>query len=75
MRRFISQAQSKYLVSIEVLNHEKTLFMLSKWPWRFGIRKIAKKSKFPKDCFEPVGIGGWPSISSYIIVHERVETN
>jgi hypothetical protein len=31
--------------------------------------KIAKNSKLPKlpkNCFEPVGKGGWPPISTYI---------
>jgi hypothetical protein len=28
--------------------------------------KTAKNSKFPKKCFEPVGIGGWPLISIWI---------
>jgi hypothetical protein len=29
-------------------------------------RKIAKNSIFPEHCFEPVGIGGWPPISTWI---------
>jgi hypothetical protein len=27
-------------------------------------KKTAKNSKLPKNCFEPVGKGGWPPISS-----------
>jgi hypothetical protein len=33
--------------------------------------KTAKNSKLPKlseNCFEPVGKGGWPSISTWIII-------
>jgi hypothetical protein len=34
--------------------------------------KPAKNSKLPKlpeNCFEPVGKGGWPPISTWIILH------
>ena len=51
------------LAIIEVLNPEKTSFRPSKWPRKFRNQKIAKNSKFPEDCFEPVGIDGWPPIS------------
>jgi hypothetical protein len=51
---------------IEVPNHEKISFRPSKWPQKFRNRKTAKNSKFPTKCFEPVGIGGWPSISFWI---------
>jgi hypothetical protein len=36
----------------------------------FKTRKTAKNSKLPKlpeNCFEPVGKGGWPPISTWII--------
>jgi hypothetical protein len=39
-------------------------FRPSKWPWKFRTQKTAKNSKFPKNYFEPVGIGGWPPRSS-----------
>jgi hypothetical protein len=51
------------LAIIEEINPEKPSFRPSKWPWK----KIAKNSKFPKlpeNCFEPVGKGGWPPIST-----------
>jgi hypothetical protein len=60
-------AQSNPLAIIEVLDPEKTSFRPSKWPWKFRNRKTAKNSKLPEDCFEPVGIGGWPPISTWII--------
>jgi hypothetical protein len=44
----------------------KTSFRASKWPQKL---KIAKNSKLPKlleNCFEPVGKGGWPPISTWI---------
>jgi hypothetical protein len=28
--------------------------------------KNSKLSKFPENCFEPVGKGGWPPISTWI---------
>jgi hypothetical protein len=33
---------------------------------KFRNQKTAKNSKLPEDCFEPVGIGGWPPISTWI---------
>jgi hypothetical protein len=35
-------------------------------PESLGSEKTAKHSKLPKNCFEIVGIGGWPQISTYI---------
>jgi hypothetical protein len=35
-------------------------------PRSLGPQKTAKNSKLPKNCFEPVGIGGWPPISTWI---------
>jgi hypothetical protein len=31
-----------------------------------GTEKNVKNIKLPKNCFDPVGQGGWPSISSWI---------
>jgi hypothetical protein len=59
-------AQSKALAKIEVHDHEKMSFRPSKWPRKFKTRKTAKNSKLPTNCFEPVGIGGWPLISTWI---------
>jgi hypothetical protein len=33
-------------------------------PESLGTEKTAKNSKLPTNCFEPVGIGGWPPIST-----------
>jgi hypothetical protein len=44
----------------------KTSFTDSKWLRKL---KTAKNSKLPKlleNCFEPVGKGGWPPISTWI---------
>jgi hypothetical protein len=45
---------------------KKPSFRPSKWPQKFRNRKTAKNSKLPENCFEPVGIGGWPPISTWI---------
>ena len=60
MRIYFWGAQSKPLSIIEVPNIEKYLFGPSKWPGKLRNRKDAKHSKFPMNCFELVGIGGWP---------------
>jgi hypothetical protein len=64
MRRLISQDQSNLLAIFEVLSHEKALFSPSKWPRKFRTRKML--SKFPTNCFDPVGIGDWPLIPTWI---------
>jgi hypothetical protein len=51
---------------IENLNLEKPSFGSSKWPRKLKTTKNSKLPKFPKNCFEPVGKGGWPSISTWI---------
>jgi hypothetical protein len=51
---------------IEMLDHEKVSFRPLKWPWKFRTQKTAKNSKFPKNYFEPVIIGGFPPISTWI---------
>jgi hypothetical protein len=51
---------------IKKLNPKKYSFRPSKWPSKL---KTAKNSKFPKlieNCFELVGKGGWPPISTWI---------
>jgi hypothetical protein len=64
MMSFIFRAHSK-LALVEVLNLEKKLFRPSKWPQKFrNQKKTVKNSKLPTNCFEPVGIGGWPLIST-----------
>jgi hypothetical protein len=48
---------------------KKASFMASKRLWKFKTQKTAKNSKlpkFPENCFEPTGKGGWPSISTWI---------
>jgi hypothetical protein len=67
MRILIFGVQSDPLDIIEVLYHEKHSFRPLKWPKNFRNRKTAKNSKFLEDCFELVGIGGRPLISTWII--------
>ena len=57
---------------IDNLDLEKPSFRPSKWPRKFRNKKIAKNSKLLEDCFEPVGIGGWPLISTWIIITEPI---
>jgi hypothetical protein len=52
---------------IENLDLEKPSFGPSKWPRKLKTAKNSKLSKLPKNCFEPVGKGGWPPISTWII--------
>jgi hypothetical protein len=59
-------AQLELIAIIEVLDPKKNSFRPSKWPRKFRNRKTAKNSKLPEDCFGPVGIGGWPPISTWI---------
>jgi hypothetical protein len=49
---------------IEVLDPGKNSFRPSKWPQKFKNQNIAKNSKILEDCFETVGIGEWPLIST-----------
>jgi hypothetical protein len=58
---------SNILLSItENLYPEKPSFRPSKWPWKLKIAKNSKLSKLSENCFEPVGKGGWPQISTWI---------
>jgi hypothetical protein len=52
---------------IENLNLEKPSFGPSKWPQKLKPAKNSKLPKLPESCFEPVGKGGWPLISTWII--------
>jgi hypothetical protein len=51
---------------IEKLNPQKPLFRPSKWPRKLKTAKNSKLPKLPENCFEPVGKGGWPPISTWI---------
>jgi hypothetical protein len=55
------------LTIIENLYLEKPSFRPSKWPWKLKPAKNSKLSKLPESYFEPVGKGGWPPISTWII--------
>jgi hypothetical protein len=44
----------------------KTSFRASKWPRKLKTAKNSKLPKLPENCFEPVGKGGWPPISTWI---------
>jgi hypothetical protein len=59
-------AQSEPLVIIENLDPEKPSFRPSKWPRKLKTAKNSKLPKLPENCFEPVGKGGWPPISTWI---------
>jgi hypothetical protein len=49
---------------------KKPSFRPSKWPWKLKTAKNSKLPKLPKNCFERVGKGGWPPISTWIIITE-----
>jgi hypothetical protein len=49
---------------IEKLYPEKPSFRPSKWPRKLKTAKNSKLPKLSENCFEPVGKGGWPPISS-----------
>jgi hypothetical protein len=51
---------------IENLYLEKTSFGPSKWPQKLKPAKNSKLPKWPENCFEPFGKGGWPPISTWI---------
>jgi hypothetical protein len=51
---------------IENLFSRKTSFRASKWPRKLKTAKNNKLPKLPENCFELVGKGGWPSISTWI---------
>jgi hypothetical protein len=45
---------------------EKPSFGPSKWPRKLKPAKNSKLPKWPENCFEPFGKGGWPPISTWI---------
>jgi hypothetical protein len=51
---------------IENLDIEKPSFRPSKWPRKLKPAKNSKLSKLLESCFELVGKGGWPPISTWI---------
>jgi hypothetical protein len=51
---------------IENLDLKKPSFRPSKWPRKLKPAKNSKLPKLPENCFEPVGKGGWPPISTWI---------
>jgi hypothetical protein len=51
---------------IENLDIEKPSFGPSKWPQKLKTAKNSKLPNLPENCFEPVGKGGWPPISTWI---------
>jgi hypothetical protein len=69
LRRFILGAQSEPLAIIEKLDPEKPSFRPSKWPQKLKTAKNSKLPKLPENCFERVGKGGWPPISTWIRTH------
>jgi hypothetical protein len=65
LRRFILGAQLKTSNIIENPDPEKPSFRPSKWPQKLKIAKNSKLPKFPENNFDPIGKGGWPSISTW----------
>jgi hypothetical protein len=51
---------------IENLDLKKPSFRPSKWPRKLKPAKNSKLPKWPENCFEPFGKGGWPPISTWI---------
>jgi hypothetical protein len=60
-------AQSKPLVIIEKIDPKKPSFRPSKWAQKLKNAKNLKLPKLLENCFEPVGKGGWPHISTWIM--------
>jgi hypothetical protein len=48
-------------------------FRPSNWPPKLKTAKNSKLPKLPENCFEPVGEGGWPPISTWISKEIHVE--
>jgi len=70
-KRFVGPDGGSWYVNFHVAPRfpKKRLLRASKWLRKFRTRKIAKSSKLLKlleSCFEPVGKGGWPPISTWI---------
>jgi hypothetical protein len=59
-------AQLEPLAIIENIYLEKASFRPSKWPQNLKTDKNGKFSKLLEKCFEQVGKGGWPLISTWI---------
>jgi hypothetical protein len=53
---------------IENLDFKKPSFRPSKWPRKLKPAKNSKLPKLPENCFELVEKGGWPPISTWIIL-------
>jgi hypothetical protein len=54
------------LAIIENLDPKKPSFRPSKWPRKLKTAKNSKLPKLSENCFEPIGKGGWPPISTWI---------
>jgi hypothetical protein len=50
----------------EKIDPEKPSFRPSKWPRKLKTAKNSKLPKMSENCFEIVGKGGWPPISTWI---------
>ena len=46
------------------IDPEKPSFRSSRWPRKLKPAKNSKLPKWPENCFEPFGKGGWPPIST-----------
>ena len=54
------------LYIIENFDLEKPSFRPSKWPQKLKPAKNSKLPKWPENCFDSFGNGGWPPISTWI---------
>jgi hypothetical protein len=59
-------AQLELSTIIEKLDPENPSFRPSKWPQKLKTTKNSKLPKLSENCFERVGKGGWPLISTWI---------
>jgi hypothetical protein len=53
-----------HLDIIDNIDLEKPSFRPSKRPWKLKPAKNSKLPKLSESCFEPIGKGGWPPIST-----------
>jgi hypothetical protein len=58
------------LTIFEKLDPKKPSFRPSKWTQKLKTVKNSKLSKLPENCFEPIEKGGWPPISTWLMILE-----
>jgi hypothetical protein len=63
-----------FSISLRSSIPEKPSFRPSKWPRKLKTAKNSKLPKLPENCFERVGKGGWPPISTEEFTPGRMYT-